>query len=139
MQAKTAVAKKVMLKDQRFNRYKYPSRRDIVEYIKSYYICYTPIYIKVPVAFWKFGVEKFYGLMIILFYQGLKKKIKQHISLWMVEEMPYFFLANTCIKLTLLVWYYHRYICMCMYIMCVYIHICDEYIHTKHWLWSRIM
>lgn len=26
-----------------------------------------------PVAFWKFEVEKFYGLMIILFYQGLEE------------------------------------------------------------------
>lgn len=33
------------------------------------------MYIKVPVAFWKFEMEKFYGLMIILFYQGLKEKI----------------------------------------------------------------
>lgn len=47
-----------------------------------------------PVAFWKFEVEKFYGLMTILFYQGLKKKIKQHISLWMMEEMPYIFLGK---------------------------------------------
>lgn len=43
--------------------------------MKRYYICYTPVYIKVPVAFRKFEVAKlFYGLMIILFYQGLPQE-----------------------------------------------------------------
>lgn len=73
-----------MLKDQRLTDTKYPSKRDIVEYIKSYYICYTPIYIKVPVAFWKFEVGKFYGVMIIL--SGTREN-KTTISLWIVKEI----------------------------------------------------
>lgn len=50
----------------------------------------------------------------------------------MVEEMPYFFLANTCIKLTLLVCYYHRYMCMCVHDVYIYIYtyqICLRYVY----------
>lgn len=50
MQAKTAIERKVCSRTKDLTD-KNTQVEEIVEYIKSYYICYTPIYIKVPVAF----------------------------------------------------------------------------------------
>lgn len=67
--------------------------------------------------------------MIILFYQGLKKKkMKQSISLWMVEEMPYFFLGKYLYKVDI-VWC--DVILVCVYVVCVYTHTYRWYVY-KH-------
>lgn len=82
-QAKNSCSQENMLKDQRFNRLKkFPSRRDRIGYIKSYYICYTPIHIKVPVAFRRFEVEKvILWLNNYFILSGTQEKKKEHISL----------------------------------------------------------
>lgn len=91
-QAKNSCSQANLLKDQRFNRYKFPSRRDRIGSIKSYYICYTPIHIKVPVAFRRFQVENviiWFNNYFIL--SGIQEKNKTTYKLVNVEEMPYFF------------------------------------------------
>lgn len=138
-QAKASCSQENVRKDQRFNRQKFPSRRGRIGYIKSYYICYTPVHIKVPVAFRRLEVEK-----VILWFNNYfilsgtqEKKIKQHIKLVNGgrNALIFFsFLANTYIKLIL----FGVMLQVRIYCLCVYTHICDMYvyIHTHNFVYD---